>query len=255
MSESIREQIIAYWTKRAETYAVLNREELKKDQHRMAWLAAMEPLFPQKPREELRILDIGTGPGFFAILLAQAGYRPDAADCTEEMLKEARVNAGELADQIRFHCMNADALGFADNTFDVVVCRNLTWNLPDPCVCYTEWLRVLQPGGRLIIFDANWYHYLYDDRARAAYDRDRENVAKQALRDFNIGKNFDVMERIAQDLPMSKKPRPEWDRKRLLELGYASVELCEDIWEDVWTEEEKVNYAATPMFRITAAKG
>ena len=89
MSESIREQIIAYWTKRAETYAVLNREELKKDQHRMAWLAAMEPLFPQKPREELRILDIGTGPGFFAILLAQAGYRPDAADCTEEMLKEA----------------------------------------------------------------------------------------------------------------------------------------------------------------------
>ncbi len=255
MADQIREQIVDYWTKRAESYAELNREELKKDGHRAAWLTAMEPLFPQKPREELRILDIGTGPGFLAILLAQAGYRPDAADCTEQMLTEARANAGDLAERMRFHCMNADRLDFADDTFDVLVCRNLTWNLPDPCVCYTEWLRVLKPGGKAIIFDANWYHYLYDEAVRAAYDRDRENVARQALKDFNIGENFDVMERIAMDLPMSKKPRPAWDRERLLELGYADVELCGDIWEDVWTEEEKVNYAATPMFRITAVKG
>ncbi|MCR5674094.1 MAG: methyltransferase domain-containing protein [Lachnospiraceae bacterium] len=250
--ERIREQIVGYWTKRAESYGALNREELKKDRHREAWLAAMEPLFPPIPAQELRILDIGTGPGFFAVLLAQAGYRPDAVDCTEEMLKQARANAGDLSERITFHRMNADHLDFADDTFDVIVCRNLTWNLPDPCICYAEWKRVLKPGGRAIIFDANWYHYLYDEQTLAAYERDRENVAKQAIRDFNIGENFDVMERIAKELPMSKKPRPAWDRERLLELGYAAVDVCEDIWKDVWTEEEKINYAATPMFRITA---
>lgn len=252
--EIITEEIIDYWTGRAESYAELNREELEQEAHCRAWLSAMEPLFPDKPKEEIRILDIGTGPGFFAILLARAGYRTDAADCTQEMLDRAGKNAGEYAPSIRFHLMNADALSFADHTFDIVVSRNLTWILPDPCVCYTQWHRVLKPGGRVLIFDANWYRYLYDDHARSEYVRDRENVARQAITDFNIVKNAEVMEEIARKLPMSKKIRPEWDREKLLALGFRQVQIRDDIWEDVWTREEKVNYAATPMFRIMAEK-
>ncbi len=253
MSEEMMKRIIGYWTQRADSYSKLNREEFGWGMNER-WLYAMESMFPDKPREEIRVLDIGTGPGFFAILLAEAGYFPNAVDCTEEMLKEARKNAGEHEKDIIFQRMNADSLEFENDTFDVIVNRNLTWVLENPCRCYEEWMRVLKPGGKLIVFDANWYHYLFDEEARKAYNRDREKAAKEAIIDFNMGDNFEVMENIALELPMSKKPRPAWDKDKMLELGYSSVELCDDIWKMVWTDAEKINYSSTPMFRIVACK-
>lgn len=246
-------EIVAYWTQRAESYSELNRKELERSD-RAIWLQAMERFFPDRPKEDIRILDIGTGPGFFSILLAENGYRPIAADCTAQMLEEAQQNAGSLKDRISFLQMDADTLSVPDNSLDVIISRNLTWNLEDPCVCYTEWLRALRPGGRIIIFDANWYRYLYDEENRRQYDQDRVNVANTQLHDFNIGQNFDVMERIAGELPMSKKVRPMWDEMRLREIGYTDVSINEDIWEEVWNEEEKINFKATPMFRIVAEK-
>ena len=50
--------------------------------------------------------------------------------------------------------MDAQKLDFEDNTFDVVISRNLTWNLEHPDVAYREWVRVLKVGGRLLNFDA-----------------------------------------------------------------------------------------------------
>lgn len=40
--------------------------------------------------------------------------------------------------------MDASHLAFADETFDAVVSRNLTWNLEDPEQAYKEWMRVLK---------------------------------------------------------------------------------------------------------------
>ena len=253
MSEEMMKRIISYWTKRADSYSKLNVEEFGWGMNEK-WLEAMESMFPDKPKEDIRILDIGTGPGFFSILLAEAGYFPDAIDCTEEMLKEARKNAGEHAKDISFALMNADSLDFEDDTFDVIVNRNLTWVLEDPCKCYEEWLRVLKPGGKLIVFDANWYHYLFDEEAKKAYQADREAAAREAVIDYNMGDEFEVMEAIAFELPISQKPRPAWDRDMMLEIGYSSVDLCPDIWKTVWTRAEKINYSSTPMFRIAATK-
>ena len=38
--------------------------------------------------------------------------------------------------------MDAENLSFDTNTFDIVVARNVTWNLPHPDKAYAEWLRV-----------------------------------------------------------------------------------------------------------------
>ena len=59
------------------------------------------------------------------------------------MLEKAKENAGELCRNIHFQRMDAQKLEFADNTFDVVISRNLTWNLEHPDVAYREWVRVL----------------------------------------------------------------------------------------------------------------
>ena len=121
-----------------------------------AWLEVLKGQFPEKAKDEIQILDIGTGPGFFPVILAEAGYKVTAVDYTQEMLDTAKRNAGILCERISFYQMDAQNLEFEDDVFDVVISRNLTWNLKDPKRAYEEWCRVLKPGGSLLNFDANW---------------------------------------------------------------------------------------------------
>ena len=246
----------SYWTGRAASYSEVNQLELATEQRRK-WSdclhAEIARQFPNSASEFLRVLEVGTGPGFFAILLCVLGYKATAIDLTPAMLEEAKKNAGELAGKICWMEMNAEALDFADASFDVVVSRNLTWNLPHPDKAYAEWTRVLKPGGLLLNFDANWYAYLFDDEAQAAYDRDRANSAEQGVWDQNVGENFDVMEDIARRVPLSNIRRPKWDLALLRGLG-LHAEADGQIWQRVWSEEEKLNFSSTPLFLVRAVK-
>ena len=49
--------------------------------------------------------------------------------------------------------MDAQNLDFEDDTFDLIVTRNVTWVMEQPTKACSEWIRVLQPGGRMINFD------------------------------------------------------------------------------------------------------
>lgn len=256
MNEAILMENRTYWTHRVPSYSEVNREELATRQH-VVWKQVLteqiSARFPDRIPEQICILEVGTGPGFFAILLAEAGYRVTAIDLTPSMLDEARRNAGKLCACIDFREMNAQNLAFDDESFDVIVSRNVTWNLPEPDLAYAEWVRVLKPGGMLMNFDANWYHYLFDDEARDAYEQDRENSADEGLADLNVGDNFDRMEQIARQIPLSKANRPVWDVETLMNLG-LSVEADTRIWERVWSHQEKINFASTPMFLARGEK-
>lgn len=244
-----------YWTHRAPSYSEGNRSELSDREHRENWLNTIchqiDAHFPEKNRNEIRLLEVGCGPGFFAILLSEAGYDVTAIDLTPNMLREAKKNAGVLAERIHFCEMNAEALDFPSGSFDVVTSRNLTWNLPHPETAYGEWRRVLKKDGLLLNFDANWYAYLYDEAARDGYLRDRENTAAKGFADQNIGENFDRMEEIARQIPLSSIQRPAWDLRVLKSLGMRAT-AKKQIWQQVWSEEEKTAFASTPMFLIKA---
>lgn len=246
----------AYWTNRASGYSEVNRQELTTEQHRK-WsnclYTEIRRQFPERTADSLRVLEIGTGPGFFAIILTEMGCNVTAIDLTPNMLVEAKKNAGHLADKINWVEMNAETLSFEDASFDVIVSRNLTWNLPHPEEAYAEWARVLKPGGLMLNFDANWYSYLFDDVAREAFTQDRRNTAEHGFKDENIGDNFDVMEDIARRVPLSSIVRPGWDVKTLSGLGLA-VTSNDQIWQQVWSEKEKISFASTPLFLVRASK-
>ena len=241
---------------RAASYSDVNKSELAGDSHVM-WQEVLHrhisKHFGDRAPESIHVLDIGVGPGFFSIILAELGYNVTAIDLTEEMLSEAKQNAGMLACKIDFRQMNAESLDFDDASFDVIVTRNLTWNLPHPDKAYAEWQRVLGESGLMLNFDSNWYTYLFDDDARMAYESDRAASEELGLGDQNIGENFDVMEDIAREMPLSSVTRPAWDIAVLSDLG-LEVNVNENIWKRVWTQQEQVNFSSTPMFLITAAK-
>ena len=104
-SRTITEENLAYWTGRAEGYAEVNRLELRTDQRRKWKQCLREEIgrhFAGREAESLRVLEVGTGPGFFAILLHDLGYAVTAIDLTPAMLEKAKENAGEIADEISF---------------------------------------------------------------------------------------------------------------------------------------------------------
>jgi SAM-dependent methyltransferase len=208
-------------------------------------------------------LDVGCGSGALTIASAKRNPKAVMVGCDiwsgayKAVFTKKRCEDNAKAEgvtNVRFEEGNAIRLPFKDESFDVVINRNVTWNLQNPEACYAEWKRVLKPGGRLFVFDANWYAYLFDDEKLQEYEEDRENVKEEGLFDFNNVENAEKMEQIAMTLPLSKENRPEWDESALLKCGFSAVSTDTEIWQKVWDREEQINFGSTPMFLIQAVK-
>ncbi|UWH09505.1 class I SAM-dependent methyltransferase [Dickeya fangzhongdai] len=249
--DGLLNEVKHYWSKRAQGYNDVNVAELTGGK-RLLWQNVILHHAPKKP--VLTILDVGTGPGFFAVTLAMAGHRVTAVDATPAMLAQAKNNADYYGVDITLATADVHTLPFPDNHFDVLVTRNVTWNLKQPLAAYQEWRRVLAPGGRLINFDANWYAHLFNADARDGYLRDRQNARRLKINDHYANTDTVAMENIARALPLSREIRPEWDRHTLLACGFNQVFIDENIAENLWDDEEKINYASTPMFMVVAEK-
>ena len=74
-------------------------------------------------------------------------------DLSSEMLNIARQRAKELGREVELIVANAQALDFADGSFDTVVCTYSLCNVPDDAKVISEMQRVLKPGGRLVLVD------------------------------------------------------------------------------------------------------
>ena len=251
-NKKLLEEIRSYWNNRADGYSRVNQEELHSEQ-KEKWKEVLLEQLPKKEKDQVRILDIGTGPGFFAILLAEEGYQVTAVDYTEQMLQEAKSNAADLADQICFKRMDAQNLEFPEETFDYIVTRNVTWNLEHPKRAYREWRRVLKPGGKILNFDANWYAYLYDDKLKLGYEQDRQRAKEEQVEDYYEGTDIAWMENIAKRVPLSPLKRPKWDLDVLEKIG-LDCWADETIGERVLSDAEKINYQSTPVFMVCAVK-
>ncbi len=77
-------------------------------------------------------------PGFFYSYFKSAGHRVTAIDYSEQMIEQAKRRFRQMKIDAKVMQMDAQNLKFADESFDVVVSRNVIWNLDDPSRAYNE---------------------------------------------------------------------------------------------------------------------
>lgn len=242
--EEINRRVISYWTARAHDFASVRKNELK-NSITGRWLDEFGKFFSNDT--PLDILDVGTGSGYFAILLSKLGHRVTGIDLTESMLIEAAEAARECEAEPVFLHMDAQALNFEDNSFDVVVTRNLTWTLPQPEKAYSEWYRVLKPGGILLNFDADYAQNVRNNNQKLSYINPSDIYGHIGMTKELDKENTE----LTLMMPAGSNSRPAWDIMLMRRAGFESVDCDTQIGKMILLEHDLPD---APMFRLYGRK-
>ena len=214
LTEAHIEEFRELWTDRAESYSESVLSQID-DGAYTKWLDEVLRDIPEG--KKLKVLDVGCGPGFFPMTLGKLGHDVTGIDYNEEMCRVAAQNCDSFGVHATFRRMDAHDLEFDDDTFDLVISRDVLWNLDDPERVYEEMYRVLSPGGKIMVFDGNFYLYAHDkayeemnvEKHIEIYHKDEPNCRERLLHVADL----------AVELPASKERRPQWDVSVLISLG------------------------------------
>lgn len=155
----VKDSIREWWGSEHQDYDSIPEHRVHSEQEKEIWKDVLVQSFGTT--KKLKVLDIGTGTGFLALLLAEMGHDVTGADWSKSMLEKAKEKANNSNLSIKFMVDDAEDLSFEDDLFDVVVSRHLIWTLPNPAMAMKEWRRVTKPGGKIIV-DASGKHSIGD---------------------------------------------------------------------------------------------
>lgn len=205
-------KIADYWNQRSFGYSLDNQEELLHDQEK--WIELINRYL--KINKGMKVLDLGCGPGFFSVMLTNLGCQVIGIDYSDKMLEEARNNARKFKANVEFQKMDVQDLAFQDEIFDLIITRNVTWNLEKPVQAYQEMVRVLKKQGHLLNIDGNhYYHYQDQDYNRAGHS-DHQHME---------GIDVSIIDNIAKELKLSYVLRPQYDIEILKEIVFNKLKV------------------------------
>ncbi|MFH1137305.1 MAG: class I SAM-dependent methyltransferase [Pseudomonadota bacterium] len=154
MFSAEKERIRGYWNGRAAAYSREFGHGFFDGSEPTLWSNLLQRNLPVRPGAQA--LDLGTGPGFMALTLHDLGFRVTALDVSEEMLKVAADNAARRGATVEFRQGDAENPPFAPESFDLVICRHLTWTLTNLPRSLSTWKGLLRPDGVLAVIDGVW---------------------------------------------------------------------------------------------------
>lgn len=144
----VKEQIREWWDIAQHDYDAVPAHGAHSDEEKEIWQEVLNQQLG--PAQKLEVLDIGTGTGFLALLLAGMGHDVTGADWSGNKLEKANEKMKHSNTSIKFVREDAENLSFEAEQFDAVVSRHLIWTLSDPASAFKEWARVTKPGGKVL---------------------------------------------------------------------------------------------------------
>ncbi len=150
-TDPVKQQVAAHWDRRAAHFDEDFGHSIRTPAERAAW----DRIFGLVLRSggPLDALDLGCGTGFLSLELAARGHRVTGVDFAPSMIALAEAKAAERGLAVRFEQGDAEQLPYPPAGFDLAISRHVLWTLPHPEAAIDEWIRVLRPGGRLVVVD------------------------------------------------------------------------------------------------------
>ncbi|GLZ01595.1 class I SAM-dependent methyltransferase [Actinoplanes sp. NBRC 103695] len=165
-----QDKITAYWSGHAPAYDAYQQRPERLADNTRAWSAVWRDALGEEKRD---VLDVGTGTGHAAMILAALGHRVTGIDLADGMLAEARRHAATVTAGPEFMQGDAVAPDFPPASFDAIAARYVMWTLREPEVAVANWMRLLRPGGIIAVVDSTWHTgglQASTDRFAAHYD-------------------------------------------------------------------------------------
>ena len=173
--------------------------------------------------ERGRVLELGCGPGTFWLENAKripAGWDITLSDLSEGMLEEAKARLQSVSHSFNFAEVDAQAIPFEDDLFDMVMANQVFHHIPDANRALAEIRRVLKPGGRVYIATSGEAH-LQELTELAAH-----LMEEASLRTFKYA--------------FSSQPFKLEEGKRLLETHFEKVTLHRSAKNDLYVTEAEL---------------
>ncbi len=96
----------------------------------------------------VKLLDFGCGSGVFSDFFHSRGYNTTGVDISETVIKRNR----ERFPQVNFHCVRGDqGLPYPDGMYGAIFCSEVIEHVYDVQFIFSEFSRLLRPGGLLIL--------------------------------------------------------------------------------------------------------
>jgi ubiquinone/menaquinone biosynthesis C-methylase UbiE len=145
--------VTTFWDEQAATFDDEPDHGLRDAGVRAAWAKLLLPLMPSGSSE---VVDLGCGTGSLSVLLAEVGHHVRGVDLAARMVSVATAKARAAGVAAEFVQGDAAEPPYAPASADVVLARHVLWALPDPASALKEWVRLLRPGGRLVLVEGHW---------------------------------------------------------------------------------------------------
>ena len=185
----------------ADHWREIEEERIARYEAMFVWRPEQDALLaPAEIATGQRVLDLGCGPGFLALALAEKvgpHGRVCGADINARFVADATRRAREKSlEHVSFHHLQSERLPFDDGSFDRALAKNVLEYVPDLAGTLAELHRVLAPGGKLHVIDSDWGFVIVEPWGKATVDRFFA-AAGPAFKEPYVGRKAPAAMRVA----------------------------------------------------------
>jgi 2-polyprenyl-3-methyl-5-hydroxy-6-metoxy-1,4-benzoquinol methylase/DNA-binding transcriptional ArsR family regulator len=218
-------KIIGFWDEIASDYSSNYTECVDLSR----WVSLIvDTSFPNS--KVLKIADIGAGSAMLAKAFSRLGYDVTVTELSEEMLNSA-IYSAEMEDlHITFIKDDITRTKLPKESFDIVLLRDLLFNIESSEKALQNAVGLLRPGGLLVIADGNFiqHNHIEEFRLRRNYNLLKDGTDESAKLLRLSEDRYQKLESMVRDYPINECRRPHWDVTHLLDLGMGKIRLICD---------------------------